>query len=977
MNSAEWSRLEAILDAALERAPADRPAFIEEACREDPALLAEARRMTRALEPAAGFLERPLRDYTPDLVEGCLEEDLGAAPALPVESIGPYRLIREVGRGGMGAVYLAERSDGQYEKQVAIKLVPPGPDAARLGRRFLAERRILASLEHPNIATLLDGGVSAQGLPYLVMEYVEGERIDAWCDRRRLTVRERLALFDSVAAAVQFAHQHLIVHRDLKPGNILVTAGGQVKLLDFGIAKLVADEPSFPDAPVTATGVIVATPEYASPEQIRGEPVSTASDIYALGVLLYELLAGRRPYVVGGRSHEELARAVCEQASERPSVAAARAGAEPGAARISADRGTTPDALRRSLAGDLDTIVLAALRKEPALRYASVQSLRDDLRRHLDGFPVLARPATRRYRTAKFLRRNRGKVAAASLVALAVAGGLAGTTWQARAASRQADRAERVRTFLTGIFAISDPDTARGRTITARELLDRGAAQLGTGLERVPEIRAEMLGVVGTLYQKLGLFQEARPLLEMAVQVQRSRGASARLDLAAASNDLASLLYHLAEYEEAERLAREALAARRRGLPEHDRRVAESITQLANILREKGALEEADSLNRESLRLDRAREDTAAVAASLGDLSAVLWRRGRNDEARAAAEESLALHRRLYGDVHTETAEAQRALAVVQTQQGEYQSAERALGEVLRIRERLLGPDHPQVASALGDLGQAYWRQGKTAEAEAAHRRSLAIKRAALGPEHPEIATSLNNLATTRYSAGSYPEAALLFEEALAIWRKSLGETHLHVLSGLNNLGAALREAGDLAGAEPVLREVLELRRRTLGDDHPDVAQSYNNLALVLAREGKLAEAARYHRQALDGWRKSLGADHPTVSYALGGLGRVLLDQGRNAEALPLLQESFDIRYAKTDSTSIELAVARRDLGICLARLGRHAEAEPLLLASYPVLVARFGESHTSAKLAREGMAELGRLRGRPVAVPAIGRTGD
>ncbi|HWB42380.1 MAG TPA: serine/threonine-protein kinase [Gemmatimonadales bacterium] len=975
MNAAQWSRLEAILDEALERPPQERKALIEAACGDDAALLAEARRLAGALEPAAGFLDRPLRDYTPDLVDGCLEEGDEPTPALPVEAIGPYRLIREIGRGGMGAVYLAERSDGQYDKKVAIKLVPPGPDAARLGRRFAAERRMLASLEHPHIAHLLDGGVSAQGLPYLVMEYVEGERIDTWCDARRLTIRERLSLCNDVAEAVQFAHQHLIVHRDLKPGNILVTAEGQVKLLDFGIAKLMADEPSLPDAPLTATGAILATPEYASPEQIRGGPVSTASDVYSLGVLLYELLAGRRPYALAGRSREELARAVCEQTPESPSTAPARAGAVPDAAGIAAARGTTPDGLRRALAGDLDTIVLAALRKEPALRYASVQHLRDDLRRHLDGFPVLARPATRRYRAAKFLRRNRGKVAAGGLVAVAILAGLAGTTWQARAASRQAERAERVRTFLTGIFAISDPDTARGRTVTARELLDRGAAELGAGLEKDPEVRGEMLGVVGILYQKLGLYPQARPLLEQAVAVQRSRGRPARLDLAVAKDGLASLLYDQGEFEEAERVAREGLAELGH-LPARDPRLAGSISTLANVVRERGRLVEADSLHREGLRLDRARGDTAAVATSLANLAAVLWRRGKNDEARNAAQESVSLRRALYGDQHTETASALRGLGIVLTNQGEFDQAERALSEALAIDERLLGKDHPQVASILGDLGMAYWRHGKHDEARAARERALAINRAALGPRHPEVATGLNNLATTAYSEGRYGEAVSLFEEALAIWRESLGDTHPHVLSGLNNLGAALREAGELPKAEPVLREVLQLRRGALGEDHPDVAQSHNNLAYLLYLEDKPAEAEPGFRRALAGWRKALGADHPNVAFALGGLGQTLLRLGRTEEARAALQESLDIRLARMDTTGTEVAAARRDLGISLARLGRYDEAEALLLASYPVLFARYGAGNRLVRVAREGMAELGRLRGRPVAVPVVGASG-
>jgi serine/threonine-protein kinase len=945
VTSEEWSRLEPILDAALERPAGERGAFVEQACLEHPALLGEARRMALALEAAAGFLERPLPEYAPELVEDCLGEDLADAPEPPVATIGPYRLVREIGRGGMGAVYLAERSDGQYDKQVAIKLVPPGPDAGRLGPRFQAERRILASLEHPNIAALLDGGVSPEGLPYLIMEYVEGERLDTWCDRRRLTVGDRLALWDSVAAAVQFAHQHLIVHRDLKPGNILVTADGQVKLLDFGIAKLLGDEPGSPDAPVTATGVILATPEYASPEQVRGGPVSTASDVYALGVLLYELLGGRRPYVVAGRSREELVRAVCEQVPDRPSSAVVQ-GEAAEAARIAADRGTTPEGLRRALAGDLDTILLAALRKEPGLRYPSVQALRDDLRRHARGFPVLARPPTRRYRAAKFVGRNRGKLAVAGLLTLAVAVGLAGTLWQARAASRQAERAERVRSFLTGIFAISDPDTARGRTVTARELLDRAAAALDAGLEKDPEIRAEMLGVVGTLYQKLGLYREARPLLEQAAALQRGN--------AMAANHLASLLYDLGEFAEAERLARDALAGGASG----------SIATLANIVRERGRLAEAESLHRESLRLARGRQDTAAVATGLADLSAVLWRRGQQAEARGAAEEAVALRRALYGEVHTETAAAQRGLGIVLTNQGAYEEAERALGEALATQERLLGADHPKVASVVNDLGLAYWRHGRYQDAEAAYQRALAINRAARGTGHPEVATSLNNLATTRYSAGKYAEAVPLFEEALGIWRPTLGDTHPHVLAGLNNLGAAHREAGELARAEPVLAEVLELRRRTLGDSHPDVAQSYNNLALLFARQGKPERSEAYYRLAFEGWSRSLGPDHPTVSFALGGLGQLLLDQGRTEEALPVLQRSLDLRLARMDSSGVDVALARRDLGICLTRLSRYQEAEPLLLASYPVVVKRYGEDHPASRRARDGIAELRRLRG-------------
>ena len=542
------------------------------------------------------------------------------------------------------------------------------------------------------------------------------------------------------------------------------------------------------------------------------------------------------------------------------------------------------------------------------------------------------------------------RLSAGGLVAFSLLAGLAGTTWQARVASRQAERAERVRTFLTGIFAISDPDTARGRTVTARELLDRGAAELGAGLEKDPEVRGEMLGVIGTLYQKLGLYPQARPLLEQAVAVQRSRGGSARLDLAVANDGLASLLYDQAEFEEAERVAREGLSELRH-LPARDPRLAGSISTLANIVRERGRLEEADSLHREALRLDRARHDTAAVATSLTNLSAVLWRRGKNDEARTAAQESVSLRRALYGNLHTETASALQGLGIVLTNQGEFDQAELTLSEALAIDERLLGKDHPQVAGILGDLGLAYWRHGKHQEAKAAHLQALAIKRAALGPRHPEVATSLNNLATTEYSAGRYDEAVSLFEEALAIWRPALGDTHPHVLSGLNNLGAALREAGAVPKAESVLREVLDLRRAALGDDHPDVAQSHNNLAYLLYLEDKPVEAESGYRQCAR--RLEQGA-RPGPSQRLGRAGWAGGDTPRagpargGAAGAPAIVRHPDRQDGHDGNRGRRRH--RRDLGICLARLGQYDEAEPLLLASYPVLLARYGEGHRSLR---------------------------
>ena len=434
MTPERWQQVKALFEQALERPPDERAAFLDQACHGDEALRREVRSLLSSHDD--GFLDEPLSLDAPSGDDGAAHTG---------QRIGAYRLVREIGHGGMGAVYLAERADGQFHQQVAVKFVRHGVDSDTLRRRFRAERQILARLEHPHIARLIDGGVSEDGLPYLAMEYVEGTRIDHYCDAHHLSTNERLRLFLAVCEAVHYAHQNLIVHRDLKPSNILVTEGGTVKLLDFGIAKLLDDNAAAtPLDEVPRTGMRVMTPEYASPEQIRGEPVTTAFDVYALGIILYELLAGQRPYRLSGLSPGEMERIVCEKAPARPSTAVTRE-AQTDATRaatpeeISRMRSTQPDKLRRRLAGDLDTIVMMALHKDPSRRYRSVGQLSEDLRRHLDGLPVTARPDSFAYRISKFIRRHWMGVAAAVFISLL--GGIATTAWQARVAEQQRRKA--------------------------------------------------------------------------------------------------------------------------------------------------------------------------------------------------------------------------------------------------------------------------------------------------------------------------------------------------------------------------------------------------------------------------------------------------------------------------------------------------------------------------------------------------------
>src|SRR5215207_8326514 len=453
-----WRQVQAVVDAVLDVPSGARAALLDHTCAGDPALRAEAERLVRSCDDAEGFMEEPAADYAALFMSDAAlvdaRSDFRPSPASAQGAlVGPYRIVREAGHGGMGTVYLAERADDQYRKQVALKLVRAGlASEVDVLRRFRDERQILASLDHPGIARLLDGGVTADGVPWFAMEYVAGTPLDRYCDEHGLTVDERLTLFARVCEAVAFAHRNLVVHRDLKPSNVLVTDDGVVKLLDFGIAKLLQPQPQPEREPITQVGPRAMTPEYAAPEQVRGEPVTTATDVYALGAILYALLTGQRAHRLDRRTAAEVERVVCDTNPEPPSVAVTRTidvGHADGSReritpeRVSEARGTDSGRLRRRLRGDLDTIVLKALHKDPVRRYASADALLEELRRYRAGLPVQARPDSRLYRIGKFVRRHRLGVAAGAAVLLSLVGGLAGTLWQARAASRAAAAASR------------------------------------------------------------------------------------------------------------------------------------------------------------------------------------------------------------------------------------------------------------------------------------------------------------------------------------------------------------------------------------------------------------------------------------------------------------------------------------------------------------------------------------------------------
>ena len=608
MKPERQSRVEQLIQEALELDPKQRGEFLEQQCAGDESLRAEVESLLAFGKDAEQFMEvsalqvaaqalaekdcpiqRPEDDQTlgSQLSNGSIgevnkAEELSPEAGLEGRRIGAYTLLSHIGTGGMGTVWLAERSDGRFERRTAVKFLSLALTGRGGAERFKREGRIVGRLAHPHIAELIDAGVSAEGQPYLVLEHVEGERIDEYCDRHLLDVEARVRLFLDVLAAVAHAHANLIVHRDLKPSNVLVRKDGQVKLLDFGIAKLLEEEGQAAAATLlTQEAGGALTPAYAAPEQITGAPVTTATDVYASGVLLYKLLTGQHPSGSDIRSNANLVKAIVDIEPPRMSDVVAPAKNELGEVTSNAaKRSTTPEKLQRRLRGDLDTIVAKTLKKNPQERYASVTALADDLRKYLAHEPITARPDTMRYRAAKFMRRNRTAVAVvAGLVILLVSFAVM-QAMQLRRITRERDRADRIAEFMTGIFKVSDPSERVGNTVTAREVLDKAANDIDRGLSKDPELQVRMMHTMGKAYMMLGLYPRAQSLFERGIKVSSSVGGQNDRETLKTMQDLGWTLFEQGHLAEAESLERKLLTIQRRVLGRADK---DTLGTLGNL----------------------------------------------------------------------------------------------------------------------------------------------------------------------------------------------------------------------------------------------------------------------------------------------------------------------------------------------------------------------------------------------------------
>jgi len=823
------SRIDQLFEAALDLDEGERSAFLEHECAGDVGLRAEVERLLSLADTEVDDVLAPVRAFASGLARSG-EEGLADGARL-----GPYTVVGRLGRGGMGIVYLAERTDGSFEKTVAIKVLPGAASREEAVRRFEQERRILARLAHPHIAQLLDGGVDERGLPFLVLEHVEGEPVDLFCDKRRATLEERLRLIVEIATALQAAHRNLVVHRDIKPSNVLVTAEGDVKLLDFGIAKLL--DPDDDDPLLTSTADRgPMTPTYASPEQVNGEPITTASDVYQLGLLLYELVTGLRPQASRTSSLAELVELVCRHEPEAPSRAmTVDAGGESAAAR-SALRSSTPGRLARRCRPDLDAIVARALAKDPERRYATPAELAADLERFLGGRPVHARRATFGYRLTKWVERNAALAATAATAFLLTAGYAVAVTRQARAIDRQRARAEaeatkaaEVERFLLGLFEAIDPNVALGRELSARELLDEGAERAENELADQPEVQARLFSSLGEIYGLLGIPDRGRDLAARALEQQLAAGTEEGHELAETHFRLGVLERLNAHPQRARELLERAVSLTRALRPEEPVLLARGLAELGIAEHGLGDRQAAERHFRESLGIHRGRNDPSGIAVGLNNL------------------------------------------AGLEMSERDYAAAEHDYREALALERGVYGARHPRVALILSNLGQAVRRQERYAEALPMLEEALAIYREVFPEGHYRIASQLLALGITLQRAGELARAESCYLEAIPDLEKRLAPNSFLLADARLGFGQLRVRQGRFAEGEELLRLSLGARIENRGTPAGSSAVLLW-LGRAVAGQGRDAEAVGI-------WRRGIEALRPEIDEPFAAALRVELSR--------------------------------------------------------------------------------------------------
>lgn len=866
LNAERWSRVSDLFAHAVDLGPAERDAYLNSACGDDAALHDYVQSLLQADTEVDAVVEQTIISTASD----AFGDETSQAEQMKGQMIGPYRVERLLGSGGMGMVYLAQRADEQFDQQVAIKvglhrLVDPQTEL-----RLRHERQFLADLDHPNIARLFDGGTTDDGVPYLVMEHIDGVRIDMYCDLHRLNVVERLRLFQTICAAVHYAHQNLIIHRDIKATNILVTKGGVPKLLDFGIAKL-SDAEGAATAGLTREGAVIMTPTNAAPEQITGNNITTATDVYGLGLLLYDLLSGLRACETEGLTPAAAARVIVQETIASPSRRLAQikktAQTEKDAValqqleQIAADRGVSVERLQRQLRGDLDVIVLQALRKEPTRRYRSANAFANDIGLYLKSMPIVARTDSWRYRAGKFVHRHLAAVAASVLVFAMLATFTVLLSVQNRTVVEERDTAREVVQFLEDIFMAHDPSRARGADITAEEILAEGAERIRSNLGDRPEIQAALMGTIGRVYFNLGEYQPSEQMLEQALRLRLQTDGDSHPAVAAARNDLAEVLIRRAQYDRAIELLQQSL----------------QVNQLSND------------------------GSSPLVATNLFNLANVYLATGKLDEAEATVRSSIAIFMQIRDQYGIELAEAKSSLARVLQVRGDLDQTESLLLEAIDILSTSQGPDHPLMAYYLQNLGVLQRSKGDLVAAEQTLQSATDATRRILGGEHPLLAVVLVDQGILLQMTGDYDAAERVMREALDLDIKIHGAVHPRVGLHKTLLAMVLHDKAELIDAEATLREALLIFDQVLDDDHQYIASALTELGAIMNSSGRAADARPVLESALRIRLQDYSPAHVLVAATQIEYGDTLSRLGLFEEARPLLEEGLVVLSSRPD----------------------------------------------------------------------------
>ncbi len=828
--------------------------------------------------------------------------------------LGSYELTGLLGRGGMGVVYRAARADDQFQKDVAIKVAAGGVLTPGLRERFLRERQILATLDHPNIARLLDGGTTADGLPFVVMEFVEGIPIDDYCTRHELARRARIQLMIQVARGVDYAHRHLVVHRDLKPDNIFVTGTGEAKLLDFGIAKALGPERTGSGGDLTVDAQRLLTPDYASPEQLLGGAITTATDVYQLGVLLFELLTGSRPFHTTGATMGQVERAICETTPPRP-----------------------------HLDPDLDRILLQALEKDPVRRYVSAGALADDLERYLDGFPVLARTPSWPYTTAKFLRRHTLAASVAALLLVTLVAVAVAMTVLARRASRQARIANQTTAFLLGLFEANDPSRGRGDKITARELLDKGAAQLDRTGDQDPVVKVSLLDSMGTIYNALGSSDKAGLMLEQALQLRRDRLPGEEAGMADTLARLADVETDLSHYDKAIALSQQAVAAYRSVFGDQDERIALRWAQISTDYWELDNPRLSETYERQAIELSSRRvgRHDPRTLLMIGDFGTILDLEGKMLEAQPYYREQLAGARALVPANLPAVGDGLLWLGLNHYRLGQFAQAEQEIRSALALRLQAYAPGHPVTAKTQANLALVLLTRDQVNEALDLSTRAFRVNEALYGPVHRETAYAEDSLGLALLASGRTEQARKVFESDLKARVAVFPPRHIQIARTWMFLAMADLARSDLALAAEECRNGLQILDAVHGPHaHPLQAELDAVLVQILVARHSFKDAEEYGAASLASFTRSLPPGNPHIAGIESALGLALMKDRKPAQAESMLRQALAIDRKTWGPANSQTAQTGMRLAACLLAFGRAAEADTLVREYRPVLLA-------------------------------------